>query len=89
MASGEPLIIPDLSKAEVVNSFLSQHLHSLLGVPLRVADRSLGVIHVSTTRKRTFTKSDVRLLQLVADRIALALDRLTMVAECPSGPGSR
>lgn len=79
VASGEPLIIPDLSKAEVVNSFLSQHLHSLLGVPLRVADRSLGVIHVSTTRKRTFTKSDMRLLQLVADRIALALDRLTMV----------
>ena len=80
-ASGEPLIIPDLSKAEVVNSFLSQHLHSLLGVPLRVADRPFGVIHVSTTRKRTFTKSDVRLLQVVADRIALALDRLTMVEE--------
>ena len=79
VASGQPLIIPDLSKAEVVNSFLSQHLHSLLGVPLRAADHSLGVIHVSTTRKRTFTKSDVRLLQLVADRIALALDRLTMV----------
>jgi len=53
-------------------------------VPLRVADRSLGVIHVSTLRKRTFTRSDVRLLQVAADRIALALDRLAMVEHAPA-----
>jgi signal transduction histidine kinase/PAS domain-containing protein len=79
VATGEPLFIPDLSRAEVVNSFLSQHLRSLLGVPLRVAGRSLGVIHVSTAQRRKFTERDVHLLQLVADRIALALDRISMV----------
>ncbi|PWT77214.1 MAG: hypothetical protein C5B60_03090, partial [Chloroflexi bacterium] len=75
VASGEPLFIPDLSKAEVVNSFLSQHLRSLLGVPLRAAGRSFGVIHVSTVQQRKFTATEVHLLELVADRIALALDR--------------
>jgi signal transduction histidine kinase/PAS domain-containing protein len=79
VASGEPLYIPDLSKAEVINSFLSQHLCSLLGVPLRVANRPLGVIHVSTVERRRFTKSDMHLLELVADRVALALDRISMV----------
>jgi signal transduction histidine kinase/PAS domain-containing protein len=78
-ASGEPLVIPDLSKAGAVNPFLSQHLRSLLGVPLQVADRPLGVIHVSTVRRRKFTESDVRLLELVADRIALALDRISVL----------
>jgi signal transduction histidine kinase len=80
-ASGQPLIIPDLSHAEVVNSFLSKHLSSLLGVPLRVADQILGVIHVSTIKRHVFTQDDVRLLQLVADRIALALERVTMIEQ--------
>ena len=80
-ATGKPLFIPDLSKAEVVNSFLSEHLTTLLGVPLRVADRTVGVIHVSTARQRHFSESDVQLLQLVADRIALALDRVRMLEQ--------
>jgi signal transduction histidine kinase/PAS domain-containing protein len=79
VTSGEPLYIPDLSKAEVINSFLSQHLRSFLGVPLRVADRSIGVIHVSTAQRRKFTKSDVHLLELVADRVAPALDRISTI----------
>ena len=80
-ASGKPLFIPDLSQADVVNPFLSEHLRSLLGVPLRVGGRSIGVIHVSTTQPRDFTESDVQLLQLVADRIALALDRVNVLEQ--------
>ena len=80
-ASGKPLFIPDLSQADVVNPFLSEHLRSLLGVPLRVGGRSIGVIHVSTIQPHDFTESDVQLLQLVADRIALALDRVNVLEQ--------
>src|SRR5262249_57039000 len=34
----------------------------------------IGVIHGETNRPRRFTEDDVRLLQLVADRVALAIE---------------
>ena len=59
----------------MANSFLQQNLSSMMGVPLLVADRLLGVVHVGSRLPRHFTDQDVQLLQQVADRIALAIDR--------------
>jgi K+-sensing histidine kinase KdpD len=73
-ASREPLIVDDLRAVEVVNPFLQEHLRSLMGVPLVVQDRVIGVLHAGTRALRHFTEDDLRLLHLVADRIALALD---------------
>jgi K+-sensing histidine kinase KdpD len=73
-ASGAALIIDDLRTVEVVNPLLREQIRSLMGVPLVVQDRVIGVLHVGTRALRHFTEDDLRLLQLVADRIALALD---------------
>ena len=48
---------------------------SLLGAPLLVADRVLGVIHVGTLTPRAFTDDDAELLRVVAARAAIAIDR--------------
>lgn len=79
-AERQPLVIDDLARVEVVNSFLHEHLHSLLGVPLLVEERAIGVIHVSTVQPRQFTTVDVQVLQIVADRIALAIDHVQLLA---------
>jgi two-component system sensor histidine kinase MtrB len=47
----------------------------MLGVPLVVAGEPLGVIHVGTLVHRRFIRDDVELLTLVADRVALAIER--------------
>src|SRR5947207_10362918 len=73
-AHREPLIVADPSKAEIITPLLREKLRSLLGVPLLVEDRVIGVIHVGTLNPRQFTQEDVRLLQRAADRIALAVD---------------
>ncbi|MFL5697961.1 MAG: GAF domain-containing protein [Ktedonobacteraceae bacterium] len=73
-AHREPLIVADPSKAEIITPLLREKLRSLLGVPLLVEDRVIGVIHVGTLNPRQFTEEDVRLLQRAADRIALAVD---------------
>jgi serine phosphatase RsbU (regulator of sigma subunit)/anti-sigma regulatory factor (Ser/Thr protein kinase) len=48
---------------------------SVLGVPLMVDRRLLGVLYVGTHVRRRFVEDDVALLQLVGDRVALAVDR--------------
>jgi GAF domain-containing protein len=46
---------------------------SLLGVPLIAAGTVLGVLHVGTLTRRRFTEQDAQLLQMVADRAAVAI----------------
>lgn len=73
-ASRAPLIVEDLSKVEVVSTILSKGARSLLGAPLMIDDRVIGVIHVDTFERHTFTQEDVSLLKLAADRVALAIE---------------
>jgi serine phosphatase RsbU (regulator of sigma subunit)/anti-sigma regulatory factor (Ser/Thr protein kinase) len=74
-ARGVPIVIEDLGRAEVVNPILRQKgIRSMLGVPVHVEGRVIGVMHIGTLTRRTFTNDDVALLQLAADRVALAID---------------
>jgi PAS domain S-box-containing protein len=73
-ATRAPVFIPDVSQADVVNPLLAERgLKSLLGVPLLVEGRLLGVLHVGSLTPRVFTNDDERTLSLVADRVALAI----------------
>jgi signal transduction histidine kinase len=75
-ASRQPVILDDVDHADVLNPILRQKgIKSMLGVPLLVEDNPLGVIHVGTLVHRRFTADDVELLQLVADRVAIAIER--------------
>jgi GAF domain-containing protein len=69
-----PLIVDDLSKVEVVSSILSENVRSLVGAPLMIEDRVIGVIHVDTLETHSFTQDDASLLQLAADRVAPAIE---------------
>jgi len=74
--SRQPIILPDLDKADVWNPILREKgIKSMLGVPLLVGDDAIGVLHVGTLTLRNFKPADVDLLQLVADRVALAIER--------------
>lgn len=70
----EPMVFADLSQAEVLNPIIRENISSLIGAPLIVKGKVVGVIHADTVRPRNFTEEDRRLLQLVADRTALAID---------------
>jgi signal transduction histidine kinase len=49
-------------------------LRAGMGVPLRVEGRTIGVLNVASTRT-PFTEGDQRLLRVVADRVAPAIER--------------
>jgi PAS domain S-box-containing protein len=73
-ANRAPIVIEDVSQTHVENPVLRTAFKSLIGAPLIVNEKVIGVIHADTVALRHFTPEDVRLLQLVADRLALALD---------------
>jgi PAS domain S-box-containing protein len=81
-AQKSPIRIDDLDQAEVLNPLLRRKgIRSLLGVPLLVQGRVIGVMHVGKFTPYRFTEDDTRLLQLVADRVALAIDNARLFEE--------
>jgi PAS domain S-box-containing protein len=77
-----PIVIDDIDTADLYTPFLREKgVKSLLGVPLLVGGRVVGVIHVGRLVRRPFTDDDTRLLQLVAFRIALAVDNARLFEE--------
>ncbi len=69
------IAVDDISTIDIVNPLLRRSgIRSLLGVPLLVEGRLVGVVHVGSVRKREFGTDDTELLQVVADRLALAVD---------------
>lgn len=69
----QPMVLDQVDHTTVFNPILVEKgIRTLMGAPLLVGGDILGVIHVGTLTERRFTADDVSLLQMVADRIALA-----------------
>jgi signal transduction histidine kinase len=76
-----PMVI-DVEEYPVYNPILREkQLKSMVGVPLLVRGESLGVLHVGTLTPRIFTRDEVELLQLVAERVAIAIERAQLHEE--------
>jgi signal transduction histidine kinase len=74
-AERRTIAVPDLDHGDVLDPILREKgVKSLLGAPLLVENRLIGVVHVGTLTPRAFTDGDAELLQLAADRAALAID---------------
>jgi signal transduction histidine kinase len=72
----KPIILDDVDRADIFNPILREKgIKSMLGVPLLVNGKAIGVLHVGTLVKRRFGENDCELLQLVAERVALAIER--------------
>jgi K+-sensing histidine kinase KdpD len=75
-AARRSVSIDDLEDADVFNPILREKgITSLLGAPLVLRGRVLGVLHVGTLEKRIFSPDDTEVLELVAERVAIALER--------------
>jgi putative methionine-R-sulfoxide reductase with GAF domain len=78
-AQGQPVILAEVDHTTVVNPILlDKGIQSLMGAPLRADGMVVGVLHVGTLSRRSFSSEDVDLLQLAADRAALAVQALAV-----------
>jgi len=78
-ATRAPLLVPDLSKIQLVSPVLRERgVNSIVAIPLIVEDRLLGVLHAGSEAYAQFVEDDARLLELIADRIALAINQAAL-----------
>ena len=81
-AERKPVAIEDVDHADILNPILREKgIRSLLGVPLMVEGRVIGVLHVGTLVPRHFTEQEHDLLQFAADRAAIAIEHARLHAQ--------
>jgi len=77
MASRKPLLVDDLSRIDVVSPVLRHSgLRSVAAVPILFEQHVLGVLYVGSIALAHFDDLDVELLELMAERLAIALERV-------------
>jgi signal transduction histidine kinase/putative methionine-R-sulfoxide reductase with GAF domain len=77
--SRSPLLVPDISQIELVSPMLRRRgIRSLVAIPLIAEDRVIGVVHAGSEAYAQFVEDDARLLELIADRIALAIGQAAL-----------
>jgi anti-sigma regulatory factor (Ser/Thr protein kinase)/putative methionine-R-sulfoxide reductase with GAF domain len=70
-----PVVIEDVDHSDVLNPILRERgIQTLVGVPLVVESRVIGVLHVGSVTARRFEPDDVEFIQMVGDRVALAVE---------------
>jgi PAS domain S-box-containing protein len=90
-ARGHPLIVDDYSRIDVsgiegINeSDLRAQVGAVMGVPLRIGNKVVGVVVVSSERSRRFTAEELGLMGLVADRVAPAVELARLVERVRGG----
>jgi HD-GYP domain-containing protein (c-di-GMP phosphodiesterase class II) len=77
--SGEALLIPDIERDPRFPARAGEQYRtrSLLSVPVLLRDRTIGVINVTNrTSGEAFTEHDLRLVAMLARRVALVMQKL-------------
>jgi PAS domain S-box-containing protein len=73
-SSGKPVVIDDLAEVELASPHLRERgIASLVAIPILAGGRVVGVAHAGSLKRGRFGEDDLRLLALMADRIALAV----------------
>jgi len=81
-AEHKPVILDHIDHTTVLNPILwAKGIRSMMGVPMVAGGRVIGVFHVGSLSPRQFTRQDVELLQLAADRAAAAVQSMMARAD--------
>ncbi len=81
----EPLVISDVAtdpRTAPFRSIIQRYkVVAYLGVPLIMGDELIGVLHLVTTRPRTFAEEDVAFFRTLAGQVAIGIANARMVAD--------
>jgi sigma-B regulation protein RsbU (phosphoserine phosphatase) len=81
-ATREAVRLDRVDSTTVANPILwEKGIKVMLGVPLLNGDTVVGVLHVGRLERRPFDDHDIELMQIVADRVAGALQSRQLAAE--------
>jgi diguanylate cyclase (GGDEF)-like protein len=71
---GEPIQVSDIQNHTLFNDSPPDWHGSIIGLPLKIEERVVGVMNVARSQTGGFDESELRVLRLLADQAALAIE---------------
>ncbi|MBW8012751.1 MAG: sensor domain-containing diguanylate cyclase [Chloroflexi bacterium] len=71
---GKAIVVPDISDHPLFTDTPSEWKGSIIGIPLRIGDRVVGVMNIAYSNPRQFPQDELRVINLLADQAALAIE---------------
>lgn len=72
--TGEAIVVEDMPTHPLFADAPSEWTGSIVGLPLKISSRVVGVMNVASTRPKAFSDSELRVLRLLADQAAIAIE---------------
>jgi GAF domain-containing protein len=73
-ASGNPILVPDVTQEPRYVKVTTTETRCEMAVPMKVQDKTIGVINVESDRVRGLDESDLTVLQSLANQAAIAIE---------------
>ncbi|MBO8129044.1 MAG: GAF domain-containing protein [Peptococcaceae bacterium] len=81
ITEGKPVVIEDYpSFPQAIPDFIEAGVKSVLSVPLKIGERTIGALALTNFKPRKFTGIDVELAVNVADQAAVAIENARLVS---------
>ncbi len=71
---GNLIYIPDMQRHELFKGMPSNWKGSIIGMPLKIGHRVVGVMTVAHPETNAFTADEIRILRLIGDQAAIAIE---------------
>jgi signal transduction histidine kinase len=86
--TNQPLILNEVEQDPRHYSLVSEHIkfkiNSLLGVPMLIKDRTMGVLEAVNKHDQVFTESDMTILSVIAAHAAIAINNARLLSATTS-----
>ncbi len=79
--TGKMIIVEDMQMHELYKNSSATWKGALIGLPLKFRKRIVGVMNIHFTDARTFTDSELRVLQLFADQASVVIENSRLFNE--------
>lgn len=74
-STAQSLVVNDVRQSTAYRpNPLLPNTRSELGIPLKIGDRVIGALDVQSTQLNAFTRGDVKVLEILADQITVAIE---------------
>jgi diguanylate cyclase (GGDEF)-like protein len=72
--TGQAIVVPDMRSHPLFANTTTDWRGAIVGLPLKIGTRVVGVMNASYTYPREFSDSELRLLRLLGDQAAIAIE---------------
>jgi len=71
--TGKRIIIPNAAEDKSIDPERLKDIRAMIGVPLKIGKKVVGVLYLNAEEPRSFTETEISLLEILANRAAIAI----------------